>query len=146
MAEITDYMKNKIDPTCILHGKKASEHEGGFCLFCCLCFKALTPSECHVKADGKLEDVCKPCAEKENSETMRRINIMAEEKTYRIGITCTNCGETLSEPGMAAENMGHMVLVWIHIPKGTSVEAFLAKKKCNNCGCKGHLVKHERED
>ncbi len=64
-------------------------------------------------------------------------------ETYRIGITCTNCGETLSEPGLAAENMGHVVLVCIYVPKGISVETFLAKKKCKNCGCKGYLVKHK---
>jgi len=63
----------KIDPVCLLHGKKASEHEGGFCLFCCLCFKALTPAECHVREDGKKEDVCKPCAEKE-------IRLLAKKK------------------------------------------------------------------
>ena len=57
--------KARIDPVCILHGKKASEHEFGFCLYCCLCWKTLTPDTCHVKADGVKEDVCKPCA-KEN--------------------------------------------------------------------------------
>lgn len=54
-----------IDPTCLIHGKKWSEHELGFCLYCCLCFKSLTPDECHVLPNGKKEDVCKPCATKE---------------------------------------------------------------------------------
>ena len=53
---------DKIDPVCLIHGKKMSEH---VCLYCCLCFKTLTPDECNVTADGKKEDVCKPCAEKE---------------------------------------------------------------------------------
>lgn len=39
-----------------------SEH---ICLYCCLCFKSLTPKECNVRADGAKEDVCKPCAVKE---------------------------------------------------------------------------------
>jgi len=58
--------ENKIDPVCLIHGKKFSEHELGFCLYCCLCFEPLTPDECHVTKDGKKEDVCKPCAEKES--------------------------------------------------------------------------------
>jgi hypothetical protein len=28
-----------IDPVCLFHGQKLSEHE---CLYCCLCFKVLT--------------------------------------------------------------------------------------------------------
>ncbi len=56
------YPKIKIDPTCLVHCKKMSEH---ICLYCCLCFKSLTPEMCHVKADGVKEDVCVPCAEKE---------------------------------------------------------------------------------
>lgn len=59
--------KNKIDPFCLHHGKRMSEHELGYCLYCCLCFKILTPDECNVRADGKKEDVCKPCAIKEQA-------------------------------------------------------------------------------
>ncbi len=55
----------EIDPVCLIHGKKMSKHELGFCLYCCLCFKSLTPEECNVRDDGVKEDVCKPCAEKE---------------------------------------------------------------------------------
>ena len=65
--------KNKIDPYCLIHGKKMSEHDLGFCLYCCLCFKSLTPDECNVTADGKKEDVCKPCAEKERKMADERI-------------------------------------------------------------------------
>jgi hypothetical protein len=53
---------NKIDPVCLLHGKKMSEHT---CLYCCLCFKDLTPGTCHVRDDGTKEDVCEECAERE---------------------------------------------------------------------------------
>ena len=48
-----------IDPVCLFHGKRWSEH---YCLYCCLCFRTLTPEECHVRADGKREDVCEECA------------------------------------------------------------------------------------
>lgn len=57
--------KPQIDPVCLIHGKKWSEHPLGFCLYCCLCFKSLTPEECNVLENGKKEDVCKSCAEKE---------------------------------------------------------------------------------
>jgi hypothetical protein len=57
-----------IDPVCLLHGKRMSKHELGFCLYCCLCFKPLTPDECHVRSDGKKEDVCKSCAAKEKDK------------------------------------------------------------------------------
>jgi len=48
-----------IDPVCLIHGKKMSEH---VCLYCCLCFRDLTPDECHVRPDGMKEDVCNECA------------------------------------------------------------------------------------
>lgn len=51
-----------IDPVCLAHGKKMSEHQ---CLFCCMCFKDLTPEECNVLPSGDKEDVCKECAEDE---------------------------------------------------------------------------------
>lgn len=60
--------KEKIDPTCLLHGKKISEH---ICLYCCLCFKDLMPEECHVTEDGKKEDVCEECVKIEQ-EMMRK--------------------------------------------------------------------------
>ena len=52
------------DPTCLAHGKKLSEHT---CLYCCLCFRDLTPEECHVLPNGKKEDVCIPCAAREQA-------------------------------------------------------------------------------
>jgi hypothetical protein len=54
-----------MDPYCAIHGKRWSEHPGGRCLYCCLCFRPLTPEECHVLPDGTREDVCVPCAEAE---------------------------------------------------------------------------------
>ncbi|KKM23230.1 hypothetical protein LCGC14_1617260, partial [marine sediment metagenome] len=69
----------KIDPYCIIHGKRMSEHN---CLYCCLCWTSLTPEECNVRSDGKKEDVCKPCATKEKDEMERRKN-----KSY-----CKRCG------------------------------------------------------
>lgn len=48
-----------IDPVCLVHHKRLSEHE---CLYCCLCFKPLTPDECNELPDGTREDVCKECA------------------------------------------------------------------------------------
>lgn len=48
-----------IDPVCAFHGKKWSEHEGGRCLYCCICYKPLTPDECVVNTAGEKWDVCK---------------------------------------------------------------------------------------
>jgi hypothetical protein len=62
-----------IDPVCLIHGKRWSEHEHGRCLYCCLCFKPLTVDECHVDEDGQREDVCNECAEAERlAGQMRR--------------------------------------------------------------------------
>ena len=44
-----------IDPVCLFHGKRWSEHR---CLVCCICYKDLTPEECAVDAEGTW-DVCK---------------------------------------------------------------------------------------
>ena len=52
-------MSKAIDPTCLLHGKKLSTHT---CLYCCLCFKTLTPPDCHARTDGQRENVCHECA------------------------------------------------------------------------------------
>ena len=59
----------KIDPTCLMHGKKMSEHT---CLYCCLCYKDLTLEECNVTRDGKREDVCVSCAKREQEEMIKR--------------------------------------------------------------------------
>jgi hypothetical protein len=50
-----------IDPVCVFHGKRRSEHH---CLYCCLCFAELKPSECWSDADGVKWDVCKPCGDR----------------------------------------------------------------------------------
>lgn len=57
-----------IDPVCLVHGKKRSEHE---CLYCCLCYRSLTIEECHKLPDGRYEDVCNPCARAEEQYTER---------------------------------------------------------------------------
>ena len=62
--------KEPIDPVCLMHGKKKSEH---LCLYCCLCFKNLTPEECNITESGEKEDVCVPCAEQEKA-IMARLN------------------------------------------------------------------------
>lgn len=54
-------MSASIDPVCAFHGLRASEHEHGRCLYCCLCFDQLTPAECWADADGVKWDICVPC-------------------------------------------------------------------------------------
>ena len=61
--------QDNFDPVCLVHGKRMSEH---VCLYCCLCFKSLTPEECNVREDGTKEDVCKECAGMEKLEMERR--------------------------------------------------------------------------
>lgn len=60
---MTEQPDEPIDPVCLIHGKRMSEHD---CLYCCLCFEPLTPEQCHVLSDGTKEDVCKECAKLEN--------------------------------------------------------------------------------
>ena len=64
-----------IDPVCLIHGKRRSEHD---CLYCALCFKSLTPEECSYLPNGKQQDVCVPCAEAEQ-ETMASLTSGANE-------------------------------------------------------------------
>jgi hypothetical protein len=66
-----------IDSTCLIHGKKYSEHE---CLFCCLCFKSLTVEECAYLPNGKKEDVCVECAMNELARLPFEFQKRAEEK------------------------------------------------------------------
>lgn len=47
-----------LDPTCLVHGLRRSEHE---CIYCCLCFASLTREECSRNEEGELQDVCRPC-------------------------------------------------------------------------------------
>ncbi len=48
---------SKLDPVCIFHGKRRSEHE---CLVCCICFKNLTVETCY---NG--QDICEECGKNE---------------------------------------------------------------------------------
>lgn len=47
------------DPVCAIHGKPLSVHEGGRCLYCCICFTPLIPDECATDSSGDKWDVCK---------------------------------------------------------------------------------------
>jgi hypothetical protein len=47
-----------LDPVCAIHGKRWSEHDGGRCLYCCICYRPLTHDECAVDGDGDRWDVC----------------------------------------------------------------------------------------
>ena len=59
-----DDTRPALDPTCLFHGLKGSEHN---CLYCTLCFRTLTPEECNVRPDGQREDVCVACVGREES-------------------------------------------------------------------------------
>lgn len=48
-----------IDPVCLIHGLKKSEH---VCLYCCLCYRTLIGDECHAGYDGRRQDICHRCA------------------------------------------------------------------------------------
>lgn len=63
-------MEASIDPVCLVHGKKMSEH---VCLYCCLCYKTLTLEECNVNAHGYREDLCIECAAYEQEQLALRI-------------------------------------------------------------------------
>lgn len=54
-----------IDPVCLFHGLKRSEHKYGRCLYCCLCFVTLEPEECWEDEEGVKWDICIPCGEME---------------------------------------------------------------------------------
>lgn len=83
--------KSTIDPVCLVHGKKKSKH---LCLYCCLCFKPLTPEECNVRDNGQKEDVCKPCAKKERTQNMIKIR----KSTVQREGSCNNCRTPKRKP------------------------------------------------
>ncbi len=62
---------SNIDPVCLVHGLKYSEHQ---CLFCCLCFKSLVLEECALDAEGNKEDVCVPCSDEEKKRMIELKN------------------------------------------------------------------------
>ena len=64
-------MTGESGAVCLIHGLKFSEH---ICLYCCLCFKSLTPEECSTNKDGTKEDVCKKCNEEEYEYGMWKKN------------------------------------------------------------------------
>ena len=76
-----------IDPVCLAHGLRASEHEHGRCLYCCICFKQLTPMTCAVDEDGQKWDVCQgPCAVEAGILRPPRGSMMSGSKR------CPDCG------------------------------------------------------
>lgn len=48
-----------LDPVCLFHGKRMSEHDGGLCLYCCICFTLLKPEDCAMDISGQKWDMCK---------------------------------------------------------------------------------------
>ena len=69
-------LAKNIDPVCLIHGLKYSEHR---CLYCCLCFSTLTEDQCHTREDGVKEDVCIPCANHERLYVCDRYKINPED-------------------------------------------------------------------
>lgn len=55
-----------VDPVCAFHGLRESEHVGGRCLFCCICFETLTPEGCWQDEHGQKWDMCVPCGVSES--------------------------------------------------------------------------------
>jgi hypothetical protein len=51
-----------VDPVCLFHGMRWSEHPGGRCLYCCICFEPLTVGDCWRDQEGVAWDICGPCA------------------------------------------------------------------------------------
>lgn len=60
-----------IDPVCLFHGKKWSEHEGGRCLYCCICFDTNPPSGWWVDEGGTTWDICNDCQKLEEEAKLR---------------------------------------------------------------------------
>lgn len=50
-----------IDPVCLIHGKRWSEHEIGRCLYCALCYVPLEPEQCWRDEEGQAWDLCESC-------------------------------------------------------------------------------------
>lgn len=59
-------MSSALDPVCLLHGKRRSEH---VCLYCGLCFTDLTPETCWADEHGQKWDLCRECGEAEGKQT-----------------------------------------------------------------------------
>ena len=50
-----------IDPVCAFHGKRLSEHEGGRCYHCPLCFRSDYGYPKWVDTAGQMWDACQEC-------------------------------------------------------------------------------------
>lgn len=60
---------SRIDPVCLVHGLKLSEH---YCLYCYLCFESLTVDDCSIDEEGNPTDVCKRCVKEEGVVSARK--------------------------------------------------------------------------
>lgn len=54
-----------IDPVCVFHGKRWSEHEGGRCLHCPICFRSDLNYPHYEDPSGQKWDLCQECGERE---------------------------------------------------------------------------------
>jgi hypothetical protein len=50
--------EKSIDPVCLFHGIRMSEHEQLRCLFCCICFETKPKSGWATDSEGVTWDVC----------------------------------------------------------------------------------------
>ena len=58
-------MPEPIDPVCAFHAKKWSEHEGGRCMYCPICYRSDLGYEKWVDKEGQSWDLCRSCGELE---------------------------------------------------------------------------------
>ncbi len=64
-----EYIIQKFDPVCSLHGMRWSDHEFGRCMYCCLCFKTMELSnmnEFYRDNNGHYHDICLECKRMED--------------------------------------------------------------------------------
>jgi hypothetical protein len=106
----TGHTPSNIDPVCLLHGKRWSEHEHGRCLFCCLCFSELTLETCNLLPDGKREDVCHECLVEEALMWNVQYGIDKLKSLHEEG----HITELELERGTYAIAHGYKPIDWIH--------------------------------
>lgn len=65
-------MTGIIDPVCMIHGMKWSEHRHGRCIYCGLCFVPLEDDECWVDSKGQKWDMCRECGDLDHYLSVNR--------------------------------------------------------------------------
>lgn len=60
MKPDAEIVTKPVDPTCLFHGMKMSEHKEGWCIYCPLCFKS-GDYERFVDSSGQMWDICVEC-------------------------------------------------------------------------------------